>query len=303
MNQLTQTTLYCFLISLTFSACGQESTQQVNETEKVVEVANREVETQTITPIINPEGTTLESRINPPQSFKRLNKEEDSFASYLRKLPLKSHGTSVLYYNGGEKVNYDVYDAVVDLPIGKRDLHQCADAVMRLRAEYLWQQKKYDQIHFNFTSGFRVDYSEWMKGKRISLNGNKATWRQSASPSNTYKDFWKYMELIFSYAGTASLSKELQSVELENMKIGDVFIQGGFPGHAVIVADMVQHPETDEKLFLLAQSYMPAQEIQILKNPNNNDLSPWYALENIGNNLFTPEWNFTSKDLKRFSEN
>ncbi|MEZ4798767.1 MAG: DUF4846 domain-containing protein [Flavobacteriales bacterium] len=62
-------------------------------------------------------------------------------------------------------MNYDVYDAVVDLEIGTKDLHQCADAVMRLRAEYLWVTQQYDKIHFNFTNGFRVDYTEWDERK------------------------------------------------------------------------------------------------------------------------------------------
>ena len=47
-----------------------------------------------------------------------------------------------------------------------------------------------------------------------------------------------------------------------SMQIGDVLIQGGSPGHAVIVVDMAENPATGEKLYLLAQSYMPAQDIQ-----------------------------------------
>jgi hypothetical protein len=44
---------------------------------------------------------------------------------------------------------------------------------------------------------------------------------------------------------------------------------------------------------------MPAQEIQILKNPNNSSLSPWYAVD-FGTSLQTPEWTFSSSQLKRF---
>jgi hypothetical protein len=29
---------------------------------------------------------------------------------------------------------------------------------------------------------------------------------------------------------------------------------------------------------MLSQSYMPAQELQILQNPSSKELSPWYAL-------------------------
>ena len=72
-----------------------------------------------------------------------------------------------------------------------------------------------------------VNYSEWIKGKRIVVKGNKSYWKQFAKASNTDKDFWNYMEQIFSYAGTYSLSKELKSVDINEMQIGDIFIQGG----------------------------------------------------------------------------
>ncbi len=171
---------------------------------------------------------------------------------------------------------------------------------MRLKAEYLWNKQQYEKIHFNFTNGFRVDYTKWMKGKRVVVEGNKTYWKQTAQPSNTYASFWKYMEIIFCYAGTYSLDKELTSVDLNDLKVGDVFIQGGFPGHAVIVVDVALN-STGEKLFLLAQSYMPAQEIQILKNPNNDKISPWYSVD-FGIELQTPEWTFQKNNLKRFSD-
>jgi len=249
--------------------------------------------------IINPDGQTLETRILPPGGFERIVTDDQSFAAYLRQLPLKPQGSLVALYNGDHKPNHGIYDAVVDLDIGKRDLHQCADAVMRLRAEYLWNHKQYDKIHFNFTNGFRVDYSEWMKGKRIVVKGNDTYWSQSGSPSNTYKDLWKYLEIVFSYAGTLSLSKELNPVNTDDLRIGDIFIQGGAPGHAIIVVDLAIDPVTNKSIFLLAQSYMPAQEIQILKNPGDDRISPWYSVD-FGETLKTPEWTFHKTDLKRF---
>lgn len=250
---------------------------------------------------INPKGTILQTRINPPKGFIRDTVADNSFASFLRHLPLKPFNSEVLLYNGKIKPNDNIYDAVIDLKIGKKDLHQCADAVIRLRAEYLWNQKQYDRIHFNFTNGFRADYSKWMKGMRIKISGNQAEWVDVGSASNTYQDFWKYLEMVFSYAGTLSLSKELTAINVKAMKIGDVFIQGGSPGHAVIVVDMVKNPETKECLFLLAQSYMPAQEIQILKNRNDSKISPWYSLD-FGDVLNTPQWTFYKEDLKCFHE-
>jgi len=283
------------LLSMIVSACGQGAS---NKTKKAVIGPN----TSNIILENHSEGKTIGSRFVLPERYKRVALDSSSFGFYLRALPLKPSGSKVAYYDGRIKSGENVYDAVVDLPIGKRDLHQCADAVMRLRAEYLFSQKKYDSIHFNFTNGFRADYSKWKNGQRISVKENRVSWMQTTQPSYTYKNFWKYLEMVFSYAGTASLEKELKSIPIENLKIGDVFIQGGFPGHAVIVVDLAVHEATGERLFLLAQSYMPAQEIQVLKNPNDNNLSPWYSLPQIENELRTPEWVFGKTDLKQFAD-
>lgn len=249
--------------------------------------------------LIHKSGMTIKTRFRLPDGFQRIQPSKNSFANYLQNLPLKAVGSKVKYYNGATKEATNVYAAVIDMDIGKRDLQQCADAIMRLRGEYLWQQKAYQKIHFDFTNGFQVDYTKWMQGYRMRIKGNKTTWYPSKPPSNSYQDFRSYMNLIFAYAGTLSLSKELPSIAFEKMQIGDIFIQGGSPGHAVIVVDMATHAETGKQLFLLAQSYMPAQDIQVLQNPMTSTISPWYSLPFSGD-LLTPEWRFRKNDLKRF---
>jgi hypothetical protein len=47
---------------------------------------------------------------------------------------------------------------------------------------------------------------------------------------------------------------------------------------------------------MLAQSYMPAQETQILKN-ENDEISPWYNIK-VFDKLYTPEWTFDFGQLK-----
>lgn len=247
----------------------------------------------------NLSGNTIQQRFQLPSGFVREEKSKSSFGYFLRNLPLKPLGANVLYYDGTVKYNRNVYEAVVNLPIGKQDLHQCADAVMRLRADYFYSQKQYEKIHFNFTNGFRVDFSKWAAGYRIAVKGNKTSWVKTAKPSVSYETYWKYLETVFMYAGTASLEKELKAIKVSDVNIGDVFIKGGFPGHAVIVVDIAVNPKTNQKIMLLAQSYMPAQELQILKNPNSSSLNSWYATD-FGTSLKTPEWTFNSSQLKRF---
>ena len=249
------------------------------------------------------ESDIVQSRIKIPIGYSRKKTEANSFTAWLRHLPLKEEGTKVKLYNGQLKNRQDVHEAIVDIDIGKSDLQQCADAVIRLRAEYLYAQKKYDDISFNFTNGQSIPYKEWRSGKKITFKNNKAIWINSGKDQTGYQSFKKYNNLIFAYAGTYSLNKEMLPVpKIENLDAGDVFIQGGFPGHAVIVIDVVLNTNTGDKCFLLAQSYMPAQNIHILKNKYHSELSPWYSISDLKNDgrLITPEWTFELRDLKRF---
>jgi hypothetical protein len=153
--------------------------------------------------LLNPDGMTLEERFRTPEGFSRIQVDESSFAAYLRNLPLKPHGSKVEYYNKQTKPK-DVHEAVVDMDVGERDLQQCADAVIRLRAEYLFHNQLYDKISFSFTNGFKADYTSWMRGKRIVVDGNEAYWVDSGRPSNDYESFRKYLDIVFAYAGTLS---------------------------------------------------------------------------------------------------
>lgn len=214
----------------------------------------------------------------------------------MRQLPLKPEGEPVRLYTGVLKPRQDAHAAVVDIDVGSRDLQQCADAVMRLRAEWLWAVNRRDDIAFNYTGGGRVPFSRWAKGERPSESGK--SWSRKGKPDASYASFRRYMTQVFAYAGTYSLERELKPVALADIAIGDVFIKGGFPGHAVIVADMAEHSATGEKRFLLVQSYMPAQDPHILVNPAAPS-SPWYSA-NFDGPLVTPEWTFPEGSLRRW---
>lgn len=232
---------------------------------------------------INPTGKTIITRFNLPEGYS-YPVQENSWGSFLRSLPLKPDGSEVKTFSGEIKPNYQTYLAVVDLPIGKKDLHQCADAIMRLRAEYLFSQSRFKEISFRQASGKTISYTTWLAGK---------------TPYKT--NLWTYLETVFNTANTTSLNQQLTSKPIESLEVGDVFITGPPPGqsygHAIIVVDKCIDKAGKVK-FMLAQSYMPAQEIQILDNPATPGC-PWYDLD-FGQNLDTPEWDFTSNQLKSF---
>lgn len=297
MKKVLLSLLFGFLLA----GCGAEKPVNIKPLETSSSESSHTEAVQSKVSLINEKGDTIEQRFKTPEGFQRVTVAKESFQEFLRTQKLKPHGSKVLYYNGDIKDRDNVYEAVLSVDIGKRDLHQCADAVMLLRAEYLYKNEEYNKIHFNFTNGFRAEYNKWSKGYRIQVSGNKVLWVKSKGEDKSYLQFRKYMEMVFSYAGTLSLEKELKEVDINEMQIGDVFIKGGSPGHAVIVVDMAENKKTNKKLFMLAQSYMPAQETQVLCNPSDDELSPWYSLD-FEEQLNTPEWTFSKKLLKRFIE-
>lgn len=254
-------------------------------------------------PWLNSQSAILYSRvidIPVPDGFERAQLEEDSFGYWLRYLPLKEQSQKVKLYTGKDKSNQSIHFRIIDMDVGQKDLQQCADAIIRLRAEYLYSLNFFKKIHFNFTSGDTAKYIDWMNGYRPQVRENHVSWQKSQQVSNSYANFRAYLETVFIYAGSYSLKKELIRVDdPSTVQCGDIFIEGGFPGHAIIVIDIAKSEQNDAIAVLLAQSYMPAQDIHILINENHIEMNPWY-LVGKGNLLDTPEWTFEWTDLHRF---
>jgi Domain of unknown function (4846) len=227
--------------------------------------------------VSQPDSLKIVSDIAPPQGYQRINLNKNSFGEWLRDIALKKD-KHVYLYNGTLKRNQTAQFAVLNISVGKKDLQQCADALMRLRAEYLFGQERYSEIEFRDNAG---GVYKWAGGD------DKA-------------GFEKYLEKVFGVCGSASLEKQLKPVaSLKELQPGDVFIKGGFPGHAMIIIDVAVN-DKGNKAFMLAQSYMPAQDIHIVRNPMNDKLSPWYEV-NDEKEIITPEWIFLVQQLKKWN--
>lgn len=231
------------------------------------------------TPLVNDYGKTVLERFDAPLGYSRVSVSNNTFSNYLRTLDLKPEGSMVQFYDGKTKPNNNVYVSVIDMPISEKNVQTSSDSVMRLISEFLFQQEQYDKIAFH-SGKEKLSFTDFAKG---DFSRTK---------------FDEYMDFVMEKVSTPSFCADLKTIKLSEIKIGDIFVQNTMPnGHAVIVIDLVENIK-GEKLFLLAQGFHPAQEIQIIANPNREDISPWYQLKE--GELLTPEWRFMTSDLMRF---
>lgn len=250
--------------------------------------------------LINKEKNTLRERINPPKGYQWVDEDPKSFAYYLENFELLPYDSPILKYDGTPISTQNLHDGVFKIDIGTQDLQQCADAIIRLRAEYLYQQKRFSEIQFHFTSGDLMKWEDYKNGVRVFVNGNKVSFKKVAKVDDSYDNFRQYLDLIFTYSGTISLYKETQSVvKNEDLKVGDILITAGSPGHVVLISGACKN-KNGERLFLITEGFTPAQSIHLLKNPYQNDISPWYSFDVNSLKTNTARYSFSPTDFRKF---
>jgi len=238
---------------------------------------------------------TIKSSFELPTGYERII--NNSYHKWVinQKIILDEH---VYYYDGDAKHGLnESYIAKFDYKIGTRDLHQCADATIYLHAKYHWDTNQIEKIKYHFTNGMLYSYQDYLKGFRPIVNGNKSKLvrkNEEIFYENSLTNLRKYLILIWSYAGTLSLEKyDTDFVRGHGPYPGDMFLYGGSPGHVVNVVDIAT--KGHERKFILSQSWMPAQEHEILLNPKDN--SVWFDIQDIHRYL-----RFDQHDLKRFKK-
>ena len=228
----------------------------------------------------NPYSYVTIGDIPTPDGYERVDGEDPEFGQFLRSLPLKPKGAIIKYYWGViadlQELNY----AVVDLPL-LSNAEQCADVCMRLRAEYLYNKGRFSDIHF-------LD----VQGNTLSYNGGK-----------TRDAFEKYLRKVFNVANTYSLCQEMKPRPLTEIQSGDVFVYPANSqryGHAVMVADVAQNPETGGKAAILVEGFMPARSIHVMRNWDDSHNSPWFILDETSDYQTFSLFRFNFTDLKCF---
>lgn len=217
---------------------------------------------------------------------------DGSWQLFLQNLPARPG--KVVDYTGAPINNQNKHVAVLNYDVGKRDLQQCADALMRLRAEYLFQQRQFDQIRFHFTSGQLYSWKDYCRGLQPRIRGSRVQFETGGPRKQNYTSLRAYLDIVYAYAGTQSLYRELKPAG--RFEVGTIIITPGSPGHCCIIVDEAKRID-GKRVFKLAESYMPAQSIYILKNPL--DGSPWHELKE-GEPIRTASYLFTSYSLRQF---
>ncbi|MCT4631024.1 DUF4846 domain-containing protein, partial [Winogradskyella sp.] len=214
--------LLLFIIGLVFFAF------QFKPIEKAIETATAIIETPSL---INKDSLTIKSRVNIPKGYKRAAYPKGSFEDYLRHYKLKPFGSKIINYDNSEYFWQGGHIGILEVPVPKNGLQQCADALIRIRSEYLWDNNRKNEIGFNFTSGHYCSWKKYAEGYRPKIKGNRVSFHKTASADHSKTNFYKFLNLIYTYSGTLSLFNELESIKAKDLKIGDMLIKGGSPGH------------------------------------------------------------------------
>ena len=229
--------------------------------------------------VSNPWNRKRIGDIAAPRGYERVSVDPGSFGQFIRDFPLQKRGSHMTYYNGNLAYGQYYGYAVLDLPM-LANTEQCADAVMRMRAEYLWSNGQYGSIHFHSVSG-----------KEQIYHGNADR-----------KAFEKYLRGVFDNSNTTSLRREMKPKEVESIAPGDVFVYEspgtGYFGHAVLVVDVAINKKTGQKAIMLAQSSTPALTMHIIRDFLHPVLSPWVVLEDTTDGLFISGIHFVMSDLR-----
>lgn len=225
----------------------------------------------------------------------------NSYAEWLRHLPLLPKGTPVRDHAGGKLVGATAAAAaVIDLDVGRRDLQQCMDTLMRLRGEYLWWRKQAHKTRFRYAGGKYFGWAQWSRGIRPQRQGRRIVYVPQARAAHGRQSFRRYLTFMFMMTGTVHNTRE-PHVAYKDLAAGHFFVQPppspGSLGHAVVILDVARN-RSGEVRALLGEGYTPAQDLHVLTAGPGR---AWYRLD-PAQGVQTPQWPvpFTWKQLRRF---
>lgn len=229
--------------------------------------------------VSNPWGCKTIGTIPAPVGFHRIGATTNSYTEYLRALPLKKRGRLVHLYKGGVASFQWLSAGVIDMHVLCND-EQCADITMRIRAEYLWKQGRYNEICFTSVGGKKLPYT-------------------GGASRNAFE---KYLKAVYGTCNTASVYRETKERELKDIQPGDVLVypsrKKGRYGHAVLVAD-VARSRSGKIAVLCIEGNTPAREAHVIRNLNPFR-NPWFKLDEKNEMYGISVFRFNKNELRHY---
>lgn len=227
----------------------------------------------------NPWNAETIGDIPAPMGYTRIEAENGSYAQYLRSLPLKKRGTKVQLFTGGEARYQFLSTGVIDQDLLSNS-EQCADATMRLRAEYLWSRGRYREISFRDVNGKMMHYTG----------------------GSSRKAFERYMRNVYGVCSTFSLFTETTPRDINDVQPGDVLVYpartGHKYGHALIVVDVAKS-KSGKVAIMCAEGNTPARDKHIVRNLNPLK-NPWFFLNEDDDTIWISCFHFNKKELRHY---
>ncbi|MDR0582606.1 MAG: DUF4846 domain-containing protein [Prevotellaceae bacterium] len=242
----------------------------------------------------------MAARFGVPSGYYRTDTAPATFAFFLQHLPLLPPKTPVKFYDGVPNTTSHPA-AVIDMDTGDKNLQQNAQTVIRLWAEYLFEQQRFPDIHFHINNGELIPYEQWAQGMKLVIN-RKTYWTKTPSNPRLYQTFRRYLNFIFTNSDFQTLSQDLQPSAATTVAPGDILISGD---EVVMILDVAVHQETGEVVVLLVSGGNPAQSIQVLQNTGENKTAgAWFPVNNgvlvIDNKSYSTaqRYRFSNQKLK-----
>lgn len=240
---------------------------------------------------------TLQSRFATPSGATRVPVEAGSFGEWLRNLPLAAPGTPSKNFKGDVVYPGDdqYLGAVIAIDVGKIDLQQSPDVLIRLHAEWLFSQGNKD-ITYRGATGLDMPLAKWARGERMDSQGASVFWVMKSKPSEIdHAEFRRYLTAVFTWANSTSLAQQAEAIPADDLRPGDFFVHLGSPGHALIVLDVARKPK-GPPLALLGQALNPSENPFVLQL---GKATAWFSLRSP-DPIITPHTKeFTWDGLRR----
>ena len=220
---------------------------------------------------------TILERFSPPVGYQRIPADSNSFAFWLRQMPLLPEHSPVKDYKNKifKQSNDSTIAAVAAYDIKGHNLEQCMDILLRFRAKYLVENDKQNEIQFPLPDGLMLSWIEWTNGLRPKFKGEHFYLEKVAQPDTSYRSFKRYLNTIFEYSSTQAFYHYYKDIEPDSLQSGDFIVKQGTKGHAVMIVDLAR--DKDGKLVaLIGQGDTPACQFYLLNFKKGN---PWFPID------------------------